>query len=132
MMKEVNKNNTQWFFQIILPMVCIFIIIGIGGFLLINKAHDGTLNLHILGDISATFLLTLIAPSGIFILASMVTLIYLTSKSFIRLRIIFQNIQSIFLQIDPNVTMICKTSVRPFIFFESICAIFLKKKNPEG
>ena len=59
MMEEVNKNNTQRFFQIILPMVSIFIIIGIGGFLLFNGTQHGALNLRVLGDISAVFLLTL-------------------------------------------------------------------------
>ena len=131
MMKEVNKNSTQRFFQIILPMVSIFIIIGIGGFFLFSGTHHGALNLRILGDISAVFLLTFIISSGILILATMITLIYLTNKSFKWLINIFQNIQSIFLRIDPSVTKICKTSAHPFIFFGSIHAIFEKKK-PKG
>ena len=131
-MKEVNKNSTQWLSQIILPMVIIFIIISICGFLLFSGTHQGTLNLRILGDISASFLLTLLISSGLLILATMITFIYLTNKSFKWVRNIFQNIQSIFLRINPGVTKICKTSAHPFIFFESICAIFENKKNPEG
>ena len=128
-MKEVNKNSTQWFSQIILPMVIIFIIIGICGFLLISGAHHGVLNLRVLGNISVAFLLTLIIPSGMLILATLFTLIYLTNKSFKWLRNIFQNIQSVFLRIGPTLTKICNTSARPFIFFESMHA-FLIKKNP--
>ena len=131
-MKEVNKNSNQWFFQIILPMVSIFVIIGIGGFFLFSRTHHGALNLRILGDISAAFLLTLIISSGILILSTMITLIYMTNKSFKWLRSIFLNIQPVFLRIDPSVTKICKISAHPFIFFESIHAIFMKKKNPEG
>jgi len=131
-MKEVNKNSAQRVFQIILPMVSIFIIIGIGGFFLFNGTHHGALNLRMLGDISTTFLLILIISSGMLILATMITLIFLTNKSFKWLRNKFQNIQSIFLRIDPSVTKICKTSAHPFIFFESIHAIFEKKKNTEG
>ena len=126
------RKNTQWFFQIILPMVSIFIIISISGYFLFNGTHQGALNLRKLGDISAVFLLTFIISSGILILATMITLICLTKKSFKWLRIIFQNIQSIFLHIDPGVTKICKTSAGPFIFFESIHATFEKKKNPKG
>ena len=131
-MKEVNKNSAQRVFQIILPMVSIFIIIGIGGFFLFNGTHHGALNLRMLGDISTTFLLILIISSGMLILATMITLIFLTNKSFKWLRNKIQNIQSIFLRIDPSVTKICKTSAHPFIFFESIHAIFEKKKNTEG
>ena len=131
-MKEVNKNSAQRVFQIILPMVSIFIIIGIGGFFLFNGTHHGALNLRMLGDISTTFLLILIISSGMLILATMITLLFLTNKSFKWLRNKFQNIQSIFLRIDPSVTKICKTSAHPFIFFESIHAIFEKKKNTEG
>ena len=131
-MKEVNKNSTQWLSQIILPMVIIFIIIGICGFLLFSGTQHGTLNLHILGDISAAFLLILLISSGLLILATMITFIYTINKSFNWLRIIFQNIQSIFLRIDPTVTKICKTTVHPFIVFESIHAIFENKNNPEG
>ncbi len=131
-MKEVNKNSSQRFFQIILPMVSIFTIISICGFLLISAARNGALNLRILGNISVAFLLTLIIPSGILILTTMITLIYLTNKSFKWLLNIFQNTQSIFLRIDPIVTKICKTSAHPFIVFESIYAIFKKKMNPEG
>ena len=131
-MKEVNKNGTQWFFQIILPMVSIFIIIGICGFLLINRAHHGVLNLHVLGNISVAFLLTFIIPSGMLILATLITLIYLTNKSFKWLRNIFQNIQSVFLRNDPTVTKICKTSVHPFIFLSQFTKIFTKNKNTEG
>ena len=131
-MKEVNKNSTQWIFQIILPMVSIFIIIGICGFLLISGVHDGALNLRKLGDISAAFLLILIIPSGMLFLTTMVALIYLTHKSFGWLRRISPNIQTIILQIGPSVKKICKTSTHPFIFIESIYAIFEKKKNPEG
>ena len=131
-MKEVNKNSTQWLSQIILPMVIIFIIIGICGFLLFNGTQHGTLDLRILGNISAAFLLTLLISSGLLILATMITFIYLTSKSFKWSRNIFQNIQSIFLRIDPGAKKICKTSVHPFIFFESIRVIFENKNNPEG
>ncbi len=131
-MKEVNKNNTQWFFQIVLPMVSIFIIIGICGILIINGAHYEALNLRVLGNISVAFLLTLIIPSGMLILATLITLIYLTNKSFKWLRNIFQNIQSVFIRIDPTVTKICKTSAHPFIFFESMHAYFTKNKNTEG
>jgi len=129
-MKEVNKISTQWFFQIIFPMVSIFIIIGICGILIINGTHYEALNLRVLGNISVAFLLTLIIPSGMLILATLITLIYLTNKSFKWLRNIYQNIQSIFLRIDPIVTKICKTSAHPFIVFESIYAIFKKKMNP--
>lgn len=131
-MKEVNKNSTQWLFQIILPMVIIFIIIGIGGFLLFSGTQHGTLNLHILGNISAVFILILLISSGLLILATMITFIYTINKSFNWLRIIFQNIQSIFLRIDPTVIKICKTTAHPFIFFESIHTIFDNKNNPEG
>jgi len=131
-MKEVNKISTQCFFQIILPMVSIFMIIGICGFLLISRAHHGVLNLHVLGNISVAFLLTLIIPSGMLILATLITLIYLTSKSFKWLRNIFQNIQSVFLRIDPTVTKICKTSAHPFILLSQFTKIFTKNKNTEG
>jgi len=132
MMKEVNKNSTQWLSQIILPMIIIFIIIGICGFLLFNGTRHEALNLRILGDISTAFLLTLIISSGMLILATMITFIYLTNKSFKWLRNIFQNFQAIFLRIDPSVTKICKTSAHPFIFFDSLRAIFEIKKNPKG
>jgi len=132
MMKEVNKNSTQWLSQIILPMVIIFMIIGICGFLLFSGTRHGALNLHKLGDISAAFLLTLLISSGLLILATMITFIYLTNKSFEWLRNIFQNFQAIFLRINPSVTKICKNSAHPFIFFDSLRAIFETKKNPEG
>jgi len=132
MMEEVNKNRNHWIFQIILPMVCSFIIIDICGFLLINEIRDGVLNLRMLGDISIAFLLILIIPSGMLFLATMIALIYLTNKSFKWLQILFPNIQSVFLRIDPGVKKICKTSAQPFIIYESIHAIFEKKKNPEG
>jgi len=132
MMKEVNKNSTQWLSQIILPVVIIFIIIAICGFLLFSGTRQGALNLRILGDISTAFLLTLIISSEMLILAAMITFIYLTNKSFKWLRNIFQNFQSIFLRIDPSVTKICKISAHPFIFFDSIRAIFKPKKNSEG
>jgi len=131
-MKEVNKNSAQRIYQIILPMVIVFILIGISGFFLFNGTHHGILDLRMLGDISTTFLLILIISSGMLILATMITLIFLTNKSFKWLRNILQNIQSIFLRIDPSVTKICKTSAHPFIFFESIHAIFEKKKSLGG
>jgi len=131
-MEEVNKNKVQRIFQIILPMVSSFIIIGVCGFLLFSGVHGDALNLRILGDISAAFLLILIIPSGMLFLAAMIAFIYITHKSFNWARRIFPKIQSVFLRIDPNVKTICKTSAHPFIFFDSIYTIFRKKRNPEG
>ncbi len=131
-MKEANKNGTQRVFQIILPMVGSFIIIGVCGFLLFSGVRGGVLNLRLLGDISAAFLLIIIIPSGILFLAATIALIFLANKSYKWLQSFFLNIQSVFLQIDPSVNKICKASAYPFIIFESIHTIFKRKKNPKG
>ena len=131
-MKEVNKNNSRWIFQIILPMVSCFLIIVICAFLLISGVRDGAFNLHMLRDISTAFLLLLVFPSGLLFLATMIAFIYLTNKSYKWFQRIFPNIQSIFLWIEPIVNKLCNASTHPYIFSESIHAIFKKKMNPEG
>lgn len=131
-MEEVNKNNSQWIFQIIIPMISCFVIIVICAFLLISGVRDGAFDLHMLVDISSAFLLILIIPSGLLFLATMIAFIYLTNKSYKWFQRIPPNIQSIFLRIEPIVNKLCSASTHPYIFSESIHAIFEKNKNPEG
>jgi hypothetical protein len=127
MLQKTNKTRSQQFFQIIMPMISFFIIIGICGFLIIGGLHNGTINLEKLGDISAAFLLILIIPPTMFFFATVIAFIYLTSRYSKWIQILTPNIQSVMLRIEASINKICETSAHPFIFFESIYAIFKKK-----
>lgn len=127
MLQKINKTHSQQFFQIIMPMIGFFIIIGICGFLIIGGVHKGTLDLEKLGDISAAFLLILLIPPTMFFFATMIALIFLTNRFSKWIQIMTPNIQSVMLQIEASIKKICKTSAHPFIFFESIYAIFKNK-----
>jgi len=124
MLQKANKNRSQQFFQIIMPMICFFIIIGVCGFILIDGVRKGTLNLEKLGDISASFLIILIIPPTMFVFITVSAFIYLTNRYSKWIQIMTPNIQLITLRIEAGIKKICKTSARPFIFFESICGIF--------
>ncbi len=127
MLQNNNKTRSQQFFQIIMPMISFFIIIGICGFLMIGGVRKGTINLEKLGSISAAFLLILMIPPTMFFFAAVIAFIYLTSRYSKWIQILTPNIQSIILRIEVSINKICKTSAHPFIFFESIYAIFKKK-----
>jgi len=127
MVQKANKNSSQQFFQIILPMVSIFMLIGICGFLLIGGVHKEVLNLEKLRDISATFLFILIIPPTMLFLATVIAFIYLISRYSKWIQIMTPNIQSVMLRIEASTNKICKTSTHPLIIFESIYAIFKKK-----
>ena len=127
MSQKSNKNRSQQFFQIIMPMIGFFIIIGVCGFILIDGVRKGTFNLEKLGDISASFLLILIIPPTMFIFITVSAFIYLTNRYSKWIQIMTPNIQLITLRIEAGINKICKTSARPFIFFESIYAIFKNK-----
>ncbi len=127
MLQKNNKTRSHQFFQIIIPMISFSIIIGICGFLIIGGVLKGTLDLEKLGDISAAFLLILIIPPTMFFFATLITFIYLTNRYSKWMRIMTPNIQSVMLRIEASINKICKTSAHPFIFFESIYAIFKKK-----
>jgi len=127
MLQKTNKSRSQQFFQIIMPMISFFIIIGICGFLIIGGVRKDTINLEKLADISAAFLLILIIPPTMFFFATVIAFIYLTNRYSKWIQIMTPNIQSVILRIEASVKKICKTSAHPFIFIESIFAIFKKK-----
>jgi len=127
MLQKTNKSRSQQFFQIIMPMISFFIIIGICGFLIIGGVRKDTINLEKLADISAAFLLILIIPPTMFFFATVIAFIYLTNSYSKWIQIMTPNIQSVILRIEASVKKICKTSAHPFIFIESIFAIFKKK-----
>jgi len=127
MQNKTSKNNSQRFFQIILPLVGFFIIIIVCGILLIGGVSNNSLNLEKLGNISAAFLLILMIPPMLFFFVIMVALIYLTNTYSKWIQIMSPKFLSIFLRIEASNKKICKTSTEPFIFFESIYAIIKNK-----
>jgi len=127
MLQKTKKTRSQQFFQIVMPMIIFFIIIGICGFLLIGGLNKGSFNLEKLGDISAAFLLILIIPPTMFFLATVIALIFLTNRYSKWIQVMTPNIQSIMIRIEASINKICKTSAHPFILFESIYAIIKNK-----
>ena len=128
-MEQAKRNRFQIISQVILPFIGILIILVICGFLLFIGVQDGFLNYRILSDISIAFLVFFIIPSGILFLALLITSIYLMLQLHNWFFNKLINVQSIPLRINPSIQNICKKSVQPFIFIESIISIFKQNKS---